>query len=71
LAFRSQVIDQVSKDKLKQVLTLSDLVKFAKLSPVEQEHVLSLQNAFDFVNGTKRDDETETQEERISPAMES
>lgn len=55
-AFRSQVIDKDSKDKLQQLLTLSDLVKFAKMFPIEDEHNFTLQNAFDFVNGTKRDE---------------
>ena len=57
LAFRSQVVDRDSKDKLQQLLMLSDLVKFAKQFPIESEHVFTLQNAFDFVNGTKREDE--------------
>jgi hypothetical protein len=56
-AFRSQVIDKESKDKLQQLLTLSDLVKFAKMFPIEDEHNFTLQNGFDFVNGTKRDEE--------------
>lgn len=56
-AFRSQVVDQESKEKLQQLLTLSDLVKFAKMTPIEEEHNFTLQNAFDFVNGTKREDE--------------
>jgi len=57
LAFRSQVVDKDSKDKLQQLLMLSDLVKFAKQSPIEVEHQFTLQNAFDFVNGTKREEE--------------
>lgn len=57
LAFRSQVVDRDSKDKLQQLLMLSDLVKFAKQFPIESEHVFTLQNAFDFVNGTKREEE--------------
>lgn len=57
LAFRSQVIDPKSKELLQQILQLSDLVKFAKMFPVEIEHDLTLQQAFDFVNGTKREDE--------------
>lgn len=56
-AFRTQVVDKISKEKLEQALTLSDLVKFAKLSPIEDEHKFTLQNAFDFVNGTKREEE--------------
>ena len=54
----SQVIDSISKEKLKQILTLADYVKFAKVTPVDIENELSLQNAFDFINGTKRDYET-------------
>lgn len=55
-AFRSQVVDAMSKEKLQQMLVLADFVKFAKQIPIEQEHALALQNAFDFVNGTKRED---------------
>lgn len=56
LAFRSQVIDPESKGKLQQMLQLADLVKFAKMMPIEVEHNFTLQNAFDFVNGTKREE---------------
>ncbi len=56
-AFRSQVVDTESKNKLKQLLELSDLVKFAKMTPIEVENQFTLQNAFDFVNGTKREEE--------------
>lgn len=58
-AFRSQVVDQDSKEKLQQILSLSDLVKFAKLSPIDNEHEFTLQNAFDFVNATKREEEVD------------
>lgn len=56
-AFRTQVVDRESKEKLQQLLMLSDLVKFAKQFPIEAEHIFTLQNAFDFVNGTKREEE--------------
>jgi hypothetical protein len=56
-AFRSQVVDAESKDKLRQLLQLADLVKFAKMMPIEAENEFTLQNAFDFVNGTKREEE--------------
>ena len=52
----SQVIDGISKEKLKQVLTLADYVKFAKVIPVDVENEMSLHNAFEFINGTKRED---------------
>lgn len=63
LAFRSQVVDKESKDKLQQLLMLSDLVKFAKQTPIEVEHQFTLQNAFDFVNGTKREIEVQDNSE--------
>ena len=55
--FKSQVVDSESKGKLTQILTLSDFVKFAKQIPIEAEHTLTLNNAFDFVNGTKREED--------------
>ncbi len=64
-AFRSQVVDPLSKEKLQQMLVLADFVKFAKQIPLEQEHAIALQNAFDFVNGTKREDEVVIEEEKI------
>lgn len=66
-AFRSQVVDKESKDKLQQLLMLSDLVKFAKMFPIETEHNFTLQNAFDFVNGTKREEEIVLPEEPTNP----
>lgn len=63
---KSQVIDNVSKEKLQQMLKLADFVKFAKMIPVEQEHDLTLQHAFDFVNGTKRE-EVITIVEKVDP----
>ena len=54
--FKSQVIDTESKNKLFQILTLSDFVKFAKQIPIEAEHTLTLNNAFDFVKGTMREE---------------
>lgn len=56
-AFRTQVVDTESKAKLQQMLQLADLVKFAKMEPIEAENEFTLQNAFDFVNGTKREEE--------------
>ena len=55
--FKSQVVDSDSKLKLTQILTLSDFVKFAKQIPIEAEHTLTLNNAFDFVKGTMREEQ--------------
>jgi hypothetical protein len=57
--FKSQVVDSESKSKLNQILTLSDFVKFAKQIPIEAEHTLTLNNAFDFVKGTMREEQIE------------
>ncbi len=54
--FRNTAIDEESKTKLKQLLILSDLVKFAKEQPLPNENEQSLANAFDFVNGTKKEE---------------
>lgn len=70
LAFRSQVIDPKSLEILRQILQLSDLVKFAKMFPLEIEHEQTIRLAFDFVNGTKREDE-ESLKESFSEKTES
>jgi hypothetical protein len=49
------IINNENKEKLKQVLILADLVKFAKASPIAAENELSLHNAFDFVNNSKQE----------------
>ncbi len=54
--FKTQVVDAESKEKLRQILVLSDFVKFAKEIPIEAEHTLTLNNAFDFVRGTMREE---------------
>lgn len=51
--FRRDKLTQSVYQNLKQILQLSDLVKFAKLGPQESEHELSLMNAYLFVNQTK------------------
>ncbi|MBN8703508.1 MAG: cell wall anchor protein [Bacteroidetes bacterium] len=58
---RSMVMDEESKQRLKQILTLADLVKFAKENPLPNENELSMQLAVDFVNGTKREEEVKSE----------
>lgn len=55
--FRNVAIDDESRMKLKQILVLSDMVKFAKEQPLPNENEMSMNNAYDFVNGTKREEE--------------
>lgn len=57
--FRTRVVDSESKRKLQQILELADYVKFAKATPIEHENEMTLNYAFDFVNGTSRTFETQ------------
>ncbi len=50
--FKRTSMDAELKEKLRQLLQLSDLVKFAKAQPLPNEHELSLRNAFDFITST-------------------
>ncbi len=54
--FRNVAVDDESKMKLKQVLILGDLVKFAKEQPLAAENDRSLAYSYEFVNGTKREE---------------
>lgn len=59
-SLKYKAIDPATREKLKQLLELADLVKFAKFLPIENDHINILQYAFDFVNETKI--ETSSQE---------
>tara|TARA_B100000809_G_scaffold145973_2_gene143552 strand:- start:1847 stop:2806 length:960 start_codon:yes stop_codon:yes gene_type:complete len=52
-ALRFKTIDQVNKEKLHQLLELSDLVKFAKEIPIGSENEETMKNAVSFVEETK------------------
>ena len=62
--FRNVAIDDESKRKLKQVLILGDLVKFAKELPLANENEMSMQNSYDFINGTKREEDEMSLEDK-------
>ncbi len=65
--FRKVAIDNESKSKLKSVLILADLVKFAKEQPLSTENEMSMTNSYDFINGTKQDygeEEDKSKEEK-------
>lgn len=51
---RSMPISQENKNLLKQILVLSDLVKFAKQKPVPEENEQIMQDAIAFVLSTKQ-----------------
>lgn len=68
LSIRSIALSLEIREKLQQVLSLSDLVKFAKVQPLPQEHELSLQNAIDFIQFTKVEEvKEETKEQEVQP----
>jgi hypothetical protein len=53
LAAMKDKVDENTFTKLKQLLQLADMVKFAKAEPLSNENELSMNNAVDFVNATK------------------
>ncbi len=72
-AFTKQkdVLTEKSFSQLKEILKLSDLVKFAKYQPLPDDHNLSLMNAFFFVNDTKLEDrKIEVKDEREGEEVE-
>jgi len=62
---QKNLLTEKSFSQLKDILTLADLVKFAKYQPLADDHNLTLMNAFFFVNDTKVEDrKTEIKDER-------
>ena len=51
-ALNATASNEQAKQKIRQTLTMADLVKFAKLQPLPVEHDASLNNAVDFVKET-------------------
>ena len=56
--FKSQkdLVDGSSLDQLQHILSLADLVKFAKYTPLPDDNNLTLMNAYFFVNQTKKEE---------------
>lgn len=54
-SLKYKAIATSTREKLNYIFEISDLVKFAKLTPIEQDHINILQSAFDFVNDTKEE----------------
>ncbi len=50
------LVTDKSFNDLKSILSLSDLVKFAKYEPTPDDHNLTLMNAYFFVNDTREED---------------
>lgn len=49
-----ELIDGTSLDQIQHILSLADLVKFAKYKPLPDDNNLTLMNAYFFVNQTKK-----------------
>ncbi|MDP3431443.1 MAG: hypothetical protein Q8T04_00545 [Bacteroidota bacterium] len=49
-----ELIDGASLDQIQHILSLADLVKFAKYAPLPDDNNLTLMNAYFFVNQTKK-----------------
>lgn len=68
----NNLLEADSYEKLKQILTLADFVKFAKLNPLQDENEASLNNAYEFVNKTKKlvdIDNPEKEEKKIEESI--
>ena len=59
------MVDESSLDQLQHILSLADLVKFAKYTPLPDDNNLTLRNAYFFVNQTKIE-EVKAQEKSIT-----
>lgn len=59
-SLKFKAIDPATREKLKQLLELADLVKFAKFLPIESDHHQILESAFEFVHQTKQEISTNT-----------
>ncbi|GIV28955.1 MAG: hypothetical protein KatS3mg028_0021 [Bacteroidia bacterium] len=54
-SLKYKAIAPSTREKLQYLFEISDLVKFAKLIPIEHDHIQILESAFDFVNDTKQE----------------
>lgn len=54
--FRRDLVDENSLNQLQHILSLADLVKFAKYTPLTDDNNLTLINAYFFVNQTKKEE---------------
>lgn len=62
-----ELIDSNALNQIQHILSLADLVKFAKYTPLPDDNNLTLMNAYFFVNQTKKEEAVKTSEK---PAVE-
>ena len=70
---QKELIDTTSLNQIQHILSLADLVKFAKYTPLVDDNNLTLMNAYFFVNQTKKEEvkapekpETESDVEEVA-----
>lgn len=54
-AVRNLNIDSSASEKLSRLLTLADMVKFAKMQPLPGENEMSMQQSYEFVQTTRKE----------------
>ncbi len=54
--YRRDLLSEKSLQNLSQILSLADLVKFAKYKPLPDDDNLTLVNSYFFVNDTKKEE---------------
>lgn len=72
-SIKEDVISEKDKSMLYELLSLADLVKFAKYVPDKDDNEISLQHAYEFVEHTKSAEETPeivTEEEPVNGVVE-
>jgi len=62
--YQKDMLNEKSFSNLSQILSLADLVKFAKYNPLPDDNNLTLINSFFFVNNTKIEEVKKAQEEK-------
>ena len=64
---RQELIDGNSLNEIQHILSLADLVKFAKYTPLPDDNNLTLMNAYFFVNQTKKEELKAAEKPAIEP----
>jgi hypothetical protein len=64
------LVDGSSLDQLQHILSLADLVKFAKYTPLPDDNNLTLMNAYFFVNQTKKEEVKSVEKPAAEPVVE-
>jgi len=62
-----ELVDGNSLNQIQHILSLADLVKFAKYSPLPDDNNLTLMNAYFFVNQTRKEEVKATEKPSIEP----